>query len=341
MFTTTLFPHVTRKVVSPLYPLAACLILVAYANAGGIDPSGWKLPSWSVQSSLDFMNQHGIKTAILSLTAPGTSLLQGVDAATLARQCNEYAASLRESHPGRFGFFAILPPLFENTDLVLEEIRHALDVLHADGVTLYTRYGPGNYYLGHASFRPIWDELDKRGALVFVHPTHSVDTALISSKLPQPVVDYPHETTRTATDLITSNTIRDHPNVKIILSHAGGSFPYLATRAAHLTFDAGLSDKDPEEFLKEARNFYYDLALSSNPYTLDFVTKFAEKDHVLYGSDFPYAPTKTISKHVAMMEKWNGGEERNKSVTRAAAVQILPRLKQDSDATGYQAGARL
>jgi predicted TIM-barrel fold metal-dependent hydrolase len=97
--------------------------------------------------------------------------------------------------------------------------------LKADGVTLFTRYGDGNYYLGHEKFKPIWDELDKRAAVVFIHPTHPVDITPVNKLLAQPIIDYPHETTRTAVDLIVSDTIRTHRNVKIILSHAGGTHP--------------------------------------------------------------------------------------------------------------------
>lgn len=273
------------------------------------------------------MKAHNTSTAILSLTAPGATILSGKAASELCRKINLKAAELCNQYPSKFGFFAALPPLVDNLEAALEEITYSLDTLKADGVTLYTRYGHDNHYLGHADFKPLWDELDKRGTVVFVHPTHLVDTNLISPALPQPMIDYPHETTRAVVDLLLSNTVRDHPNVKIILSHAGGTLPYLATRAAHLTFDTCLSQKDPEEFLDEARSFYYDLALSGNPWTLDFILKFAKPGHVLYGSDFPYAPTKTINTHVKMLEVFEMDKETEYGVSRGAAESLFPRLK--------------
>ncbi|KAK6008854.1 hypothetical protein QM012_000757 [Aureobasidium pullulans] len=255
--------------------------IAAYQSSGG-DPSGWQLPEWSVSSSLEQMDTRGTDFTILSLTAPGTSILKGRAASNLARAINLEAAKIRDEHPTRFGFFATLPPLVPDIEPVLKEISYALDILKADGVTLYTRYGTGNQYLGHAAFKPVWDFLEERKAIVFIHPTYLVHTDLISTSLPQPVIDYPHETARTAVDLLISNTIKDHPNVKIILSHAGGTLPFLATRAAHLTFDASLSTKDPSEFLEEARSFYFDLALSGNSWTVQFMLDFAKPGHVLF-----------------------------------------------------------
>jgi predicted TIM-barrel fold metal-dependent hydrolase len=111
------------------------------------------------------MNRLGVQTAILSVTAPGACILKGTASFALARQLNEYAAELRDRNPQRFGFFASLPSLLD-TDATLSEIAYAVDTLHADGVTLFTRYGESNVYLGHRSLEPIWAELDRRKCVV-------------------------------------------------------------------------------------------------------------------------------------------------------------------------------
>lgn len=126
------------------------------------DPSGWQLLRWSVNASLEHMDANGTDVTILSLTAPGTSILQGPAASDLARKINLEAAKIRDENPTQFGFFATLPPLAQDVEPVLKEIRYALDVLKADGVTLYTRHGTRNHYLGHATFKPVWDLLDER-----------------------------------------------------------------------------------------------------------------------------------------------------------------------------------
>lgn len=216
----------------------------------------------------------------------------------------------------------------------IEEINNAFDNLQADGIVLYTRYGADNHYLGHPDFRDIWDLLDARGAVVFIHPTHPVDTALVNPSLPQPIIDYPHETTRAAVDLITSGTVRSHPNLKMILSHAGGTLPYLALRPASVLpylpgregTQAGPTNATAD-FLEDARSFYFDTALSAAPLTLDLLKGFAKPGHVLFGSDYPYAPPPVIRQ---MNELLDAYEERDGAFVRSlsveAAVGLFPRL---------------
>ncbi len=272
------------------------------------------------------MASQGVSTTILSLTAPGCTILKGNQSAKLARAVNEDVASIRDASPDRFGFFAALPTLTDNLPATISEVTYALDHLNADGVTLYTRYGPTNKYLGHPDFAPLWEELNRRKAVVFIHPTHTVDTNLVNSKLPQPIIDYPHETARTAVDLIMSGSIRRFSQVKIVLSHAGGTLPYLATRAGHLLNDYGLSQKSANDFLEDARSFYYDLALSSNEHTLGLLLSFAQEENILFGTDFPYAPTKTIETHTHNLEEFELGKERSYRIARGNALKLFPRL---------------
>jgi predicted TIM-barrel fold metal-dependent hydrolase len=249
------------------------------------------------------MEAHGIRTSILSLTAPGCSIVKGAQSAALARAVNESAAAICKADPVSFGFFAALPHVLDNPAAAVDEIEYALDVLGADGVTLYTRYGPGARYLGHESMRPVWAALNARKAVVFVHPTHLVDTQLVNDQLPQPIIDYPHETTRAAVDMIVAGVVRDFGDCKVILPHAGGSLPYLATRAAHLLADTGLTQMSAADFLNDAKSFYFDTALAGNDYTLPMLLDFAAPGHVLFGSDFPYAPTPTINTHTVAGKK--------------------------------------
>ncbi|KAI2733529.1 hypothetical protein CBS147332_544 [Penicillium roqueforti] len=317
----------------------------AYVNAFNStsgDPSGWHLPKWTPESTLSLMTSHSTRAAILSLTAPGTSILSDspMDSAALARQVNLYGCQLHRENPTRFGFFASLPHLTPETiPSAIEEVAYALDTLQADGITLYTRYS-GTGYLGHAAFAPLWEELNRRKAVVFIHPTNITSDAqdqpqMGIAKLPQPIIDYPHETCRTAVDLITSGAISKNPDVKIILSHGGGTLPVLATRAANLLYDAGLTEITPEIFMEQARGFYLDLALSGNEGNLELLlgkTGFAKPGHVLYGSDFPYAPVNTINKYVGMMEGFFAREEeKEEEIARGAAVELFPRFRIEED----------
>ena len=249
---------------------------------------------------------------------------------TLSRETNEYVASLRDSSPSKYGFFATVPSLTD-TQASLAEINYALDTLKADGITLFTRYGPGNKYLGNPDFKPIWQALNERHAVVFVHPTHAVDTALISPVLPQPIVDYPHETTRAAIDLVISNTKRENPNCKIILSHAGGTLPYIAKRAAVLA-DTGLTSKTRGEILEDIASFYFDLALSSSKEGIKLLLEFTAPDHILYGSDFPYAPQKSITTFLSEFDEANLDTDLAYAINTGNALKLFPRLKGAMDA---------
>ncbi|MCJ1389674.1 hypothetical protein MMC18_002531 [Xylographa bjoerkii] len=258
-------------------------------NAHGGDPSGWKLPFWSEESDRVVMQKHGIATSIISITAPGAADLGAVEGARLARQMNEYAAKMRDEDPSAYGFLVNLPSILDK-EATLNELRYSLDVLKADGVCLFTRYGSGHQYLGHPDFQYLWEELNRRSAVMFIHPTHLVDTALVNPRLLQPVIDYPFETTKAAMDLIISKTIRNFKSLKIILSHAGGTLPYLIERAVNII-------PHTESVIEDAREFYYDTALSGGKNALMVLEKFAKPGHILYGSDFPYAPPESVDYH--------------------------------------------
>lgn len=300
------------------------VLLSALEKMGG-DPSGWPTPAWSLEADQKICQDIGVETAILSITAPGTSILKGTEAAKLARDCNVYGKGLRDEHTKNYGFFAALPDLLD-TEAALAEIRFALDELEADGVTLYTRYGDGNYYLGHPKIQPIWEELNRRSAVVFIHPTHPTDTNLVNKMLPQPMIDYPHETTRTAVDLITTDTIRKYRNCKVILSHGGGNLPWLARRPAVMLPDLGLSKMTAEHFVENARMFYFDLALTDAKTQLPLLQEFAPPGHILFGSDFPYAPEATVRHFSGELSKAKLSEQDRKDIDRQSALKLFPRL---------------
>ncbi|KAI0477783.1 hypothetical protein GGR56DRAFT_692572 [Xylariaceae sp. FL0804] len=331
---------------------------------GGGDPSGWTVPDWTLEQDAELCNAEGIGFSFLTLTAPGAEAV-GPDSsseqqAAFCRRVNEEAAAAvaaAAARPGpRYGFFATLPsPLLDGGAAARAEAAHALDVLGADGVILMTRYGNhgnhGNHgnqnqknqncYLGHAALRGLWEFLDERAAVVLVHPTHPADTAPVSAKLPQPMVDYAHETTRAAVDMIAAGTVRKCRHVKVILSHAGGTLPYLAMRPAAMLPHfkpprrEGEGEGEGEEevemttesFMEDARSFYFDTALSAAPLTLELLRGFARPGHILYGSDYPYAPTPAIRRMNGMLTDFLRRDEAlDRSVSFEAAVALFPRL---------------
>jgi predicted TIM-barrel fold metal-dependent hydrolase len=191
--------------------------------AGGITP-----PRWSLEGALAYLDEAGIDAAIVSISTPGVHFGDDAMARTLARRVNEYMAEIRRDRPDRFGGFAA-PPLLD-VEGSLEALAYAFDVLELDGVSLMTN--AGGSYLGDSRFDPVFAELQRRGALVFVHPTASPDPIAHSLGLPDALLDYPVDTSRAIAKLHYSNTFARTPNVKYVFSHGGGTVPFLASRFA-------------------------------------------------------------------------------------------------------------
>jgi predicted TIM-barrel fold metal-dependent hydrolase len=296
----------------------------ALPSHGG-DPSGWSSPAWSPDSSLAFMDARQIATAVLSLTAPGVNGWQGIARRHMARRVNEFAAGLVAQRPDRFGSFATLP--LPDIGPALHELEYALDTLGADGVVLLSNYA--GHYLGDPAFGPLWAELDRRAAVVFVHPAKPAIPAI--DGMPGPIVDYPFDTTRTAVQLVLNGVIARCPRVKIILSHAGGFLPYAAPRFAELASAVRADVPATADLLESFRSFYFDTALSSGPEALLALRSFARPGHILYGSDFPYAPASVGASFTAKLDAFEDlSHKARAAIDNGGARKLFPRLWADA-----------
>ena len=272
------------------------------------------------------MELHGIATSILSLPIPISVLTEGrSEAALLCREVNEEMAQLRNKHPDRFGFFAALPFL-EDRQACIGEIRYAVDSLKADGVLLFTSYG--EKYLGHPDFEYVWAELAVRTAVVFIHPTIEGAEKAIKDPfpVPRPLIDWTHETTRTALHLISTGTLRRNAGCKVILSHGGGTLPYVAGRAADLSIQMRLLDKPAGDFMEECRAFYFDIALAGYRGPLQLLLDFAQPEHVLYGTDYPFARDGVVAQQAVAINEILEGRSLTAQVGWEAALLLFPRL---------------
>ncbi|RRA20991.1 amidohydrolase family protein [Burkholderia cepacia] len=293
----------------------------------GGDPSGWHSPAWSPSDAIAFMDNQGIDTGILSLTAPAIAGWKGAERREMARRINEYTAGLVEKHPTRFGNFATLT--LPDIDGALREMEYALDVLRADGVILLSNYE--NKYLGDPLFEQLWAELDRRNALVFVHPSKPAIPAI--DGLPGPFVDYPFDTTRTAVHLVARGVPNRYRRLTIILSHAGGFLPYAAHRFAELM--AAMTPDGPEtnEILDTFQRFYFDTAMSSGPAALPSLLAFCGSRKVLFGSDFPYAPTSVSASFTRKLDEYAGFSPVDLDmINHGNAARLFSRLVRKSDA---------
>jgi predicted TIM-barrel fold metal-dependent hydrolase len=297
------------------------------------DDTGWRFPAenfpWSPEQNLQFMDRLGIETAILSSTgSPGGDGVGPANRET-ARFLNTTAHQAVSDHPGRFGFFANLP-IPNDTEAALEELAYALDVLGANGVNLTSSYGRGDQarYVGHDVFDPIWEELDRRGAVVFIHGDQTPSSNRASTRLlATPVGEVPNETYKAAADLVTRAKKRRYANVRIVLSHSGGSTPFLASRVAGLAHQQGC-ELSREEMIDDFRSFYYETALSGFETNLIALENFVEPDHILYGSDFPAVDLATAAWYTHNVDAYFAGRPQQlEDVMRNNANALFPGLR--------------
>ena len=236
---------------------------------------------WTIARSLDDMDKNGVRTAVVSISTPGVMFGGFKASRRLARECNEYAAKMASEYPGRFGFFAAVP--LPDQEGSLQEIAYALDSLHADGVGLLSNYD--GKYLGDAAFAPVFEELQRRKAIVYAHPTF-LSCCLNLAGLHVSTEEFGFDTTRTISSLLYSGTLSRCPDVKFIFSHGGGTLPFLAGRigAAANRVSALLPHGADYEF----RKLHFDTASVTNLAAMAAMLKLVPASQVMFGTDFPW-----------------------------------------------------
>ncbi|MEX3106210.1 MULTISPECIES: amidohydrolase family protein [unclassified Streptomyces] len=288
--------------------------------------AGW--PSWSVRDHLDLMDRNGIATAMLSLSSPGVHFGDDKAARVLARRVNEYTAGVARDHPGRFGTFVSLP--LPDVDRALEEIAFAFDELGADGVVLLTH--TRGVYLGDALLEPVFAELDRRAAVVFLHPTSPVCWERSALGRPRPMVEYIFDTARAVTDLVTAGVLTRHPGLRVIVPHCGGAIPVLADRIAEFLrlFVPSAQGTPAPDAVEQLGSLYYDLAGTAFPRQVPALLKLAGPDRVLFGSDYCWTPGPLADAHIAALDTAEPPTRDTtwRSLTTANALRLFPRTPQ-------------
>ncbi|KAJ5717557.1 hypothetical protein N7488_003203 [Penicillium malachiteum] len=239
----------------------------ALAQNGHTHPDGMPdIPEWSIEGHLEMMESVNVTKSYLSVSSPGTHLIAGDNklAAKVTRDVNNYAGELKRQYPEQFALFASLD--LADVEGSLNEAPHAFDNLNADGVTVMTNYHGS--YLGHKDFDPIFDELNRRHAVVFMHPT----TPCLSSRghatplaVPKPMFEFLFDTVRAVINLFLSGTVSRCPNITWLVPHCGGALPPLINRFSGIAPIIGLQGSDPKispEWVKEQlkTRFYFDTA---------------------------------------------------------------------------------
>jgi predicted TIM-barrel fold metal-dependent hydrolase len=277
-------------------------------------------PKWSPALSLEDMDKSGIATSILSIAQPGVWYGNNVEESrALARQLNEFGTKVARDHPGRFGLFAAIAP--PDVDGSLREIEYALDTLKADGIGLLTSYQ--DKHLGDPSFAPVYEELNRRKAVIYVHPTTPDCCRGLVPGIPPASIEYATDSTRTIAHIVFSGTAAKFPDIRWIFSHSGGTLPFLSGRFVRLAEERKLAHL-PNGPLPEFKRFYYELAQGNTPGQIAALLKMVSTSQVLYGTDYPFRDGAEVNRGIA---EWGFDAADLRAIERETALKLLPRIK--------------
>lgn len=298
-------------------------------ETAGIHGSGenpWA--AWSISAQLELMDKTGIAAAVNSIASPGVYFGDVEFAARLARECNEDSARTVSDYPDRFGAFAILP--LPDVAAAIREAEYALDTLKLEGVCLLTH--AGDRHLGQPEEDELYAELDRRNAVIFVHPLRNQAKNMPAYNYPSGMTELVLDTTRAIHNLLWNGTFGKYPNIRWIMPHGGGTVPFLIYRM-------GAMNNRPQvnkhlvggTVANTLRRLYYDVAEVCAPAPLKSLLEIAEPSHILFGSDFPFSrhvtPVKDVESTIASFEAFGDWDVSTRQrIESKNALGLFPRL---------------
>jgi 6-methylsalicylate decarboxylase len=290
-----------------------------HAPVGGLAPM-----AWTKETSLSFMEDAGIDIAVLSISTPGVHVGDGQKAKKLARRCNEFLAEIIQQRPDRFAGFACLP--LPDVDNSLSELAYAIDQLGLDGVVAFTN--ANGVYLGDPRLDPVFQELERRKCVVYVHPNASPDPVAHTLGLPDNLIDFTTDTNRVVAEMHYTNRFARTPSVRYIFSHAGGSIPYMAARFAIIDEMAFVPGGDERGTAADMfRRMYWDTALSASNPVLRMLRDVAGIDQVLFGTDFPYLRRDlAVGSKQRILQSVELNDRERAEILGHSASRLFPRL---------------
>ncbi len=275
---------------------------------------------WTLSRSIEAMDRYNIATSILSLPIPGAWHGGAAMSSKLARIGNEFGAKVAADHRARFGFFASIP--LPDVKSSLAEIAYALDTLRADGIALQTSYD--NRWPGDPAFAPVFDELNRRKAVVFVHPTEPVCCAGLIPGVTSSMAEFLFDTSRAVISLLAGGTLTRCPDIRFIFCHSGGTLPVLAHRiAAAFQTQPHLKAAAPNGAIAELRRLHYEVANATNPSSLAALMNLVPSSQILWGTDYPY---REVTATVDGWQQYRLDDAVRQDIERGNAGRLLPRF---------------
>jgi predicted TIM-barrel fold metal-dependent hydrolase len=283
---------------------------------GGLGP-------WTPAQSIEQMDKFGIAVAIMSMTQAGDILYDGTEKGrTAVRKGNEYGAKLMQDYPTRFGLFGGLP--LPDIEGCMKEIEYAYDTLKCDGIGIYTNDN-GNRWPGDAYYEPMYQELNRRKAIVFIHPLAPRCCRGLNDGVPDAMNEYDFDVTRAVTSLLSNGVLHRYPEVRFIIAHSGGTLPVLAGRIKdRYPTDPKHAEYIPNGVWPELKKLYYECAHATYPMPLAALTKFVPTSQILFGTDFSPEPIETT---VNELPTAGFSGSALQAVERGNAERLFPRFK--------------
>jgi predicted TIM-barrel fold metal-dependent hydrolase len=285
-------------------------------------------PEWSLQGQLDLMDETGMTAVVNSIASPGAYFGDVNMAIRIARECNEGAAKMVADHPHRFGAFALLP--LPDVEASIREVAYALDTLKLEGICLLSH--TGTRHLGHHDDDELYAELDRRNAIVFVHPLRNEAKNLPVYDYPAGITELVLDTTRAITNMLWNGTFGRFPNIRWIMPHGGGTIPFLLYRLGAMDVKPKIAANLPGGTVASAlRGLYYDVAEINAGAPLKCLMEIADPSKVLFGSDFPFSrhrdPVQDVRDTIAGFRAFDGWDAATRrGIEHDNALRLFPRL---------------
>lgn len=296
---------------------------LAGIGVNGSGENAW--PQWSIEQSMDVLERKGIAAQVSSISSPGVFFGEVDFAKKLARDCNEYSAKMVADHRSRVAALAVVP--LPDTVAACKELEYALDILKLDGVSLLSHVGSA--YLGQPVFDEFFAELNRRKAVVFLHPVRPNLEGLADYDFPTGTVELTTDTTRAVVNMFYHGYPERYPDIRWILSHAGGMLPMVIYRLQNMSKRPEVAPRLPKGVNYYLKQMYFDLAQASVPLIQRALEDIADPEKILFGSDYPFSQVgeKVIDDVMAGIDGFDGYDlSRRAMIFRDNALRLFPRF---------------
>jgi predicted TIM-barrel fold metal-dependent hydrolase len=291
----------------------------------GIKGSGERAwPASSPAVLIEAMDRTGLAAAVVSVASPGAYFGDIAFTRRLVRAVNEDLARVVTDNPRRFAAVGLVS--LPDVDAALQDLAYALDTLKLDGILLLTH--TGDRYLGSLDDAPLYAEIDRRKAVVVVHPKRPATTGWAQFNFPDGYSELAFETYRAIANLHWNGMFARYPNIRWLMPHAGGVTPFLAFRLSGMDDIPAVRERSPGGVDAMLKGLYYDIAQATHPAPMRALMEVADPSRVMFGTDFPFARNVgVIEQSIAAVNAFGGFDAAlRKKVERDNALALFPRL---------------